>query len=305
METIGALVGRFQIHQLHDAHHHVIKQVVDKHKKVIIFLGVTKVLGSKKNPLDFDTRKKMIQESYPDVVILAIPDCSNNLDWSRELDKRIREVYSIGDVLLYGGRDSFIPYYRGIFKTKELEQHTFVSGTEVRKKISDEIKNSVDFRAGIIYNSYNQHERVFPTVDISIINSDKSKVLLCQKPQEDGLRFVGGFVKNSDGSLEISARRICYDKIKCPVDGFRYISSSTIKDWRYRGEEDSIMTILFVGTFMYGKIEPSQNLLSLRWIDIEDINESWISKNMFDEHKQLMKVFIDYNNKNKKNEVII
>ncbi len=58
--SIGAVVGRFQVHELHDAHRYIIDQVVNNHKKSIIFLGVPKVVGTKKNPLDFDTRKKMI-----------------------------------------------------------------------------------------------------------------------------------------------------------------------------------------------------------------------------------------------------
>jgi hypothetical protein len=138
--SIGSVVGRFQVHELHDAHRYVIDQVVNNHKKSIIFLGVPKVVGTKKNPLDFDTRKKMIQSSYPDTLILSLPDIGDDFKWTAELDKRIREVYPIGEVVLYGGRDSFIPYYqkgKGQFDCKELDQYTFVSGTEVRKIVDE------------------------------------------------------------------------------------------------------------------------------------------------------------------------
>ena len=37
---IGVVVARFQIHELHEGHHHVIKQVTGNHKKTIIFLGL-------------------------------------------------------------------------------------------------------------------------------------------------------------------------------------------------------------------------------------------------------------------------
>ena len=47
--SIGVLVGRFQVHELHEAHHYVIDQVVENHKKVILFLGVPKVVGTKNN----------------------------------------------------------------------------------------------------------------------------------------------------------------------------------------------------------------------------------------------------------------
>lgn len=52
--SIGVFVGRLQIHELHEGHHYAIKQVVDNHKKTIIFLGVPKFIGTKKNPLDFE-----------------------------------------------------------------------------------------------------------------------------------------------------------------------------------------------------------------------------------------------------------
>ena len=122
--TIGCLCGRFQVHELHEAHHYIIDQVVKNHKKVILFLGVPKVVGTKKNPLDFESRKKMIQHHYPEIVILALPDFSDDKRWSQELDKRIKEVYPIGDILMYGGRDSFIPYYKnsgGQFSCQELD----------------------------------------------------------------------------------------------------------------------------------------------------------------------------------------
>ena len=192
--TIGALVGRFQVHELHEAHHYLIDQVVKNHKKVILFLGVPKVVGTKKNPLDFESRKKMIQHHYPEIVILALPDFGDDKRWSHELDKRIKEVYPIGDVLMYGGRDSFIPYYKnggGQFDCQELDEYgTFVSGTEVRKMVSEEVKDSADFRAGVIYQSYNQYPKVHPCVDVAITDNDK--VALTRFINEPNQRFTQG-----------------------------------------------------------------------------------------------------------------
>ena len=36
---IGVIIGRFQIHTLHDAHVELIQHVLSLHSKVIIFLG--------------------------------------------------------------------------------------------------------------------------------------------------------------------------------------------------------------------------------------------------------------------------
>ena len=291
--SIGAVVGRFQVHELHDAHRYIIDQVVNNHKKSIIFLGVPKVVGTKKNPLDFDTRKKMIQASYPDSVILALPDFGDDIKWTSELDKRIREVYAIGEVVLYGGRDSFIPYYKkgkGQFDCKELDQYTFVSGTEVRKLVSETVKNSSDFRAGVIYNSYNQYPKVHPCVDVAILNDD-NMLLLAKRPYENGWRFIGGFAHTSDSSYEFTAKR----KIAQDAGGnletseLTYVNSSMIPDWRYRGEEDKIISVLYKTKYTGGSIEPSDDVSELKFFNIDNLNDDMIVS----EHKTLLKIFLE------------
>jgi bifunctional NMN adenylyltransferase/nudix hydrolase len=289
--SIGVLVGRFQVHELHEAHHYLINQVVENHKKVILFLGVPKVVGTKKNPLDFETRKKMIQEHYPNITILSLPDFGDDKRWTSELDKRIKEVYPIGEILLYGGRDSFIPYYKkggGHFDTKELEQHTFVSGTEVRKMVSEEVKSSSDFRAGVIYQTYNQYPKVHPCVDIAPIKDDK--VLLAKKPFEDKWRFIGGFVSPSDETLESAAIRKLHNEagVNINVDKPVYVTSFRVKDWRYQSEEDKIMTTLFKCKYLWGSIEPSQEISELKWFDLEENLLNLI----VEEHKELMNSLI-------------
>ncbi len=302
--SIGALVGRFQVHELHDAHHYLIKQVVDNQKKVILFLGVTKTSSTKKNPLDFETRKRMIQKHYPEVTILALPDFGDDKRWAQEMDKRIREVYPIGDVLMYGGRDSFIPYYKkggGQFDCKELDQYTFVSGTEVRKMVSEQVKDSSDFRAGVIYQSYNQYPKVHPCVDIAPFNEDGTKVLLAKKPFEDGWRFIGGFAHPKDSSYEVTAKRKFMDEAgPAEIGDIKYITSLRVDDWRYRSEEDKITTILFKCKFMFGRIEPSQEISELRWFDLKWIRDTWYDMKdnhitgigMVQEHQELMKSLI-------------
>lgn len=303
--SIGVLVGRFQVHELHEAHHYLINQVVQNHKKVIIFLGITRTPSTKKNPLDFETRKRMIQKHYPDVTILSLPDFGDDRRWSQEMDKRIREVYPIGNVLMYGGRDSFIPYYRkgkGQFDCKELDQYTFVSGTEVRKMISEQVQNSAEFRAGVIYQSYNQYPKVHPCIDVAIFNEDESKVLLAKKPFEDGWRFIGGFAHPSDNSYESTTiRKVNEEAGPIEIGDIKYVTSLKVDDWRYRSEEDKILTILYKCKFIYGRIEPSQEISELRWFDLKWIRDSWfdlnddhisINEGMVKEHQDLMSILI-------------
>lgn len=286
---ISVIIGRFQIHQLHEAHCDLIETVINNHKKTILFLGVTPVLGSTNNPLDFTSRKKMIEKKYPDLVIVALPDTRNDETWSKNIDNRIREVFPIGDVLLYGGRDSFIPHYKGQFDTTELEQTIYVSGTEIRKQISEEIKSSPEWRAGVIYGSYNRYPSSFQTVDVAVFNEDETQLLLCKKPGESKYRFIGGFASPSDTSLEHTARREFNEEASAEISITSYIGSFRVDDWRYRGERDKIMTVLFKAKYTFGHLEPSDDIEALKWFNVADIN---IQKDIMEEHQSMMSILL-------------
>jgi bifunctional NMN adenylyltransferase/nudix hydrolase len=200
---------------------------------------------------------------------------------------------------MYGGRDSFIPYYKnggGQFDCQELDQYTFVSGTEVRKMVSSEVKDSADFRAGVIYQSYNQYPKVHPCVDIAIMENDN--VLLARRPYEDAWRFIGGFAKPTDSSYEHTARRKVSEDVggNLEITNLKYIGSVQVPDWRYQSEEDKIMSILYKTTKGWGRIEPSDDVSELKWFDISELDKV----NMVNEHKILLEMFIEHMNNEKK-----
>lgn len=292
---VAVIIGRFQVHELHIGHIKLINSVIERHKKVIIFLGVSPVIGTKRNPLDFDSRKRMLQQQYPNAVILSAPDRAEDKEWSEEIDRRIKEIYQTGKPLLYGSRDSFIPHYKGSFDTAELSTDTYYSGTEVRKEVSEEVRASSDFRAGKIYQAYNRYPISYATVDIAPIN-DNNQLLLGKKPHESKYRFVGGFVDPKDESYEIAAKRELHEEAgnNIEVDKMEYVCSMNMDDWRYRNEEDKIKTILFKTKFLWGRIQPSDDISELKWFELEDLkNEKFIDENIMDVHIPLMKKLIE------------
>lgn len=291
--AIGVLIARFQVHELHEGHHYLIQQVMKNHKKTIIFLGVSHFVGTRKNPLDFDTRKKMIQSQYPEAVIVSIPDNQSNQKWTKEIDKRIREIYPHGNPLLYGSRDSFIPYYiqnGGKFDTKELEPLGTYTGTDVRRIISEEVKNSSDFRCGVIYHAYNTFTRVVPTVTMAAINNNK--LLLCKKVDDEKFRFISGFLFTEDKSIKDSMNRI-YTKDtggKSQIISTKYIDSVKVDDWRFRGEEDKVMTQFFECQISNSDLEPSDDIIELKYFDLKDLKT--IDENLVQEHKELFAILL-------------
>ena len=105
--SVGVVVGRFQVSALTPGHKGLIAQLQSKHTHLIVLLGTSPVLLSKRNPLPYVVREQMIREEFPHVTILPIMDMKHHEKWTAALDKKNHEVAPYADITLYGGRDSF------------------------------------------------------------------------------------------------------------------------------------------------------------------------------------------------------
>lgn len=282
LADVGVIVGRFQVPELHESHRSLIEYVLDRHDSVIIVLGSPRdVLLSIKNPLSFEARLQMIKYGYRTPIVVGLEDCPTNQLWSSNLD-RIIEKHVLGNsVCIYGGRDSFIPFYTGRYDTIELDYDKDISGTKVRKVASLQTRDSVDWRAGVIYGISNRYPIVYPTVDICLTKSDDS-LFLVKKPQ--GWSLPGGFVDPGDTSYLAAAQRELREELGGGIEtgSWEYVGSFRVDDWRYRGEVDGIMTTIFKCHYLWGNIKLSDDLEGLEymwatreWImESNDINES-------------------------------
>lgn len=285
----GVIIGRFQTPELHSEHIKLIQYVLDRHEKVILFLGVSPTLANKKHPMDFITRKYMIEEQFgiSKLTIMPLSDNKSNEIWSKQLDSKIKEVFPLGSVTIYGSRDSFIPYYFGVNKTLELQPDVFVSATDIREVASKKVIGSSEFRAGIIYSVYNQFPTVYGTVDVAIIKDDE--ILLGQKLGETEWRFIGGFVDTTDESDEAAAKRETLEETSLEVADLEYVCSMQVEDWRYRGIKDrSIMTRFFKAKYIFGCPTPQDDINALKWFKLTPELENML----VEEHKKLFKKLI-------------
>jgi len=292
---IGVLIGRFQVPELHPAHKELVDKVAGWHKKVLVVLGCTPSLGTRRNPLDFQARKMMVNAHYPDVPVIPLMDQPDDVEWSRELDRRIREVFPVGTVTLYGGRDSFIPYYHGQFPCQEIEPTAYmaVSGTVERKNASLEIRGSQDWRAGVVYAAFNRYPQAFPTVDVAVVRPAAGSgfdILLARKPGQKGYRLIGGFVDPSDSSLEAAARREVMEEAHIEIGPPEYVGSFRVDDWRYRNEVDQIITSVFVAPYTFGAIQPDDDIEELRWFPL---NAGFSSDVIVSEHRDLLSAVLN------------
>jgi bifunctional NMN adenylyltransferase/nudix hydrolase len=290
--NVGVVIGRFQVESLHNGHRFLIDNALKNHRKVVVFVGVSPISLTRYDPLDYPTRERMIRQEFPDVIILPLHDRNSDEVWSKQVDDMIKTVVpNVSSAVLYGGRDSFIPHYKGQYSTQEIESEiAYQSGTEQRKEIGKVIRSSHDFRAGIIYATQNTFPGAKMAVDIALVKTAEHKIVLGRKPHESLWRLPGVFVDPTDTSLEFAACRELMEEtsISNDISNMKYARSFLIDDWRFRQvEEAKIVSALFVSEYTWGALKAGDDLEVVEWKDL-DINQSLITPS----HRQLLAAIV-------------
>jgi bifunctional NMN adenylyltransferase/nudix hydrolase len=294
MKTTGVIVARFQTPYLHQGHRTLIDDIRASHNKIIAVIGITAVKASKRNPFDFYTREKMLRQYLPDMVVLPLSDHSSDITWSDNLDALLKSAFPHENFVLYGSRDSFIPYYSGVFEVKQLPAAGQYSSTTIRQDEADKVLGSVDFRLGVNYALQNGFPKTYTTVDIAVLSGDGKQVLLGKKHGATQWRFPGGFTDPTDDNYEASARRELMEECGSIETGaMQYVGSAKIDDWRYRSEEDKIITLLYKTHHVYGNPKAADDIEAVKWVDVADIEGMMTKKEITAEHVVLVKMLLE------------
>jgi bifunctional NMN adenylyltransferase/nudix hydrolase len=299
MNAIGVIIARFQSPYLHEGHRQLIDSVKARHNKIVLVLGISPVLGSRKNPLDFYTREKMIKKVYPDMVVLPLSDHPLDSKWSQNLDALLINTFPGAQFKLYGSRDSFIPSYSGKLEVIELPETNSQSATIIREQISDKVLDSEEFRVGVIYAYSNTYLKVYPTVDIAVFRNNKAEILLGKKEIDNKWRLPGGFSDPTDESYEGAARRELIEECGAiEVTEMQYEKSFRVNDWRYRSETDKIITSLFSTDFISGEPAGSDDIAEVRWFAMQELPVMIQNLEIAQEHHPQLRLLISkYNTK--------
>ncbi len=273
--TLGVAIARFQVPKLHEAHIELITQLLDQHPKVLILLGLSMVRATTYNPLEWVPRKQMIlevfpQDKYPNLHVGYIKDTPSDEVWSNKVDELIQDCLGPQDTaILYGGRDSFLPHYKGRFDTEELTSSRHVSGTEIRALVAQAPQSHPMFRMGAVWAAFQRYPTAYSTVDVLVHDASHNRVLLARKTHEADYRLVGGFASPGDESFEHAALRELDEETGLTVGlkGLHYVGSQRIDDWRYRAGQDKIITHLYVGRYTHGAATAKDDIAEVRWFD--------------------------------------
>lgn len=138
---VGLVCGRFQT--FHKGHEKLIDTGLLLCDRMLILVGSAQECGTKRNPLNVNTRIKMIREVYgddPNIMIYALSDLTDENDitpdWGRYLLQNVdRYIYKNPDVMIYGndyGCSSKKEYY---IDTINLISHLdYISKKDIGKK---------------------------------------------------------------------------------------------------------------------------------------------------------------------------
>jgi bifunctional NMN adenylyltransferase/nudix hydrolase len=290
LKPTGVIIARFQTPALHEGHLQLIREVKSKHNRLIIVLGVSPIKGSRKNPLDYYTRERMIKQLFADVIVLPLSDQASDKVWSRKLDELLANNFNNEAFILYGSRDSFIPYYSGRFQTAALPPVQDFNATALREAVSDKVFDTEEFRAGVIYGTYNLYPKVYPTVDIALFRDNRTELLLGRKSAESGWRLPGGFADPEDLSFDAAAQRELQEECgQIETGPLQYELSMKMDDWRYRSEVDKIITTLFSADLLSGEPAAADDLADMRWIRVNAITDLIAQGEIVSTHIPLLK----------------
>ena len=273
--SIGVVIGRFQVAELHEGHKFLLQYVQGRHDKLLVLIGCSPGMPTQQNPLTYEIRKYLIQEYFPDAYIERLWDKPHDELWSQQVDEILESYEPEEDIVLYGSRDSFLEHYKGRYECEFIPPVDSPSGTHTRSTITQ--MHTREFREGIIYSQFNRLPISYPVVDVAIYNPSDSKFLMGRKIIDKGneCRFVGGFVDTRDASLEDAAMREVGEEtghieVTRPV----YLGTCRIQDYRYRNSSDSILSAVFLVNYLYGKPIPSDDMGDLNWLTMDQIRDT-------------------------------
>lgn len=109
---VGAICGRFQT--FHIGHESLVDTALKLCDRVLILVGSSQECGTERNPLNIDTRIRMLRAIYGDdgsIIIKGISDLTDENDirpeWGRYLlDNIDRYIYKTPELMIYGNDES-------------------------------------------------------------------------------------------------------------------------------------------------------------------------------------------------------
>lgn len=273
---IGVIIGRFQVPELTPGHQALIREVQSQNDETIVLVGISDARNTRRNPLGYKSVKELLKNFDNKLIISSVNDSESNEHWSRMVDLKILSLINTPDnqIMLYGGRDSFIPFYSGKFPTNQIENLGIESksGTETRELVGEPMTKEA--REGAIWAANYKWPTMYQVVDAVVLNAN-GQVLMCRKEGCVQWWLIGGFVDPGDETLEGAVKREVKEETGLEVSP-EYQFSLRIPDRRYARELDKVMSHVFLCTLAkncFVEPKPADDIVETKWFNRMELPE--------------------------------
>lgn len=280
-KTTAVIVGKFQCPELTQAHIDLLRYAEGKYDNLIVIIGSNQI-RTEISLYSAYTRANMIRQVLRDgnaATFLDIVDVFNKEIWSEKLDELIYSHNPEGyDVVLCGGRDSFLKHYVGFYNKFDDFKSIYgesVSATEMRKQVFQD--GPIDdplFRKGQLFEALSAYPTAYQTVDAAIIDGEGC-ILLGRKKNEKKFCLIGGFSEPTSESLEADVIKEVYEEATITVEmkDIKYVGSKLVNDPRRFESKHKNKTALFtVKVVRDVKFKHGDDIVQCKWFSLDDIN---------------------------------
>lgn len=285
-QSVGVVIGRFQTPQLTKGHLHLINYALDRHDHVIVVIGSSGAQPTKRNPLDYPTRRAMTQYAYPQVETVQVVDHISDEYWSERIDQKVGEDKAV----LYCSRDGFKQLYSGKHEVVEIPPYEGHNATTLREECAKEPLDTIDFRRGAIYAIHNRIPSPYMAVDVAPMKD--GCILLGRKAGETELRFIGGHLDSTDSSIWWAASRELKEEAQIIATKFEIIGECKVNDWRYARDEESIFTLLYLCEWVSGDAKADDDIVEVHWIPIHEFRRGMVK--VMPAHQNLLEILTNH-----------
>ena len=185
---VGLICGRFQT--FHKGHEKLVDTGLMLCDRLLILIGSAQECGTERNPLNINTRTKMLKEIYgdnPNIMIYGLADMTDEDDirpeWGRYLlDNVDRYIYKNPEVMIYGNDESRSQWFdkKDLANTTELiinRAELPISATILRQlMVADSRKEWMKWVNPKLHKMYDELRRELMSVDFY-----KNKIGLSQE----------------------------------------------------------------------------------------------------------------------------
>ena len=173
---VGLICGRFQTY--HIGHESFINMGTQLCDRILILIGSSQECGTERNPLNINTRTKMLKEIYgdsPEIMIYALSDLTDENDirpeWGKYLLENVdRYIYKVPELMITGddeernhwfAREDVIDMSQLIVNRGRIP----ISATQVRKlMVMDDRKEWMKWVNPKLHKMYDEIRRELMTV---------------------------------------------------------------------------------------------------------------------------------------------